>query len=139
MIDLATLENYHIRIVSRSDVGDLLLEVTGPQDTPFQGNKYMVLFRYTKDYPYCAPTIQFLTGIFHPNISEEGFVCLDILQDEYSPALTASTYMLSVVSIFGDPNTTDHLTPQLLNVFSETRISTSTRTEIQRRRFPTSR
>lgn len=78
-----------LKLLSRSAKGDLLLEITGPHETPFQGNRYIVLFRYPQEYPYKAPTIQFLTNIFHPNISKEGFVCIDILQNQVSPALTA--------------------------------------------------
>jgi ubiquitin-protein ligase len=37
---------------------------------------------FTDKYPLKAPRVQFLTRIFHPNISTSGEICLDVLRDE---------------------------------------------------------
>lgn len=34
------------------------------------------------DYPMVPPKIRFLTKIYHPNIDEQGRVCLDVLQGD---------------------------------------------------------
>jgi len=52
--------------------------------------------------------MRFDTKVWHPNISSaNGAICLDILKNEWSPALTLRTAMLSLQALLSCPNPDD--------------------------------
>lgn len=57
----------------------------------------------------CPPRIRFLTRIYHPNIDRLGRICLDVLKNNWSPALQIRTILLSIQALLGAPNPEDPL------------------------------
>lgn len=52
--------------------------------------------------------MKFATKIWHPNISSEtGTICLDILKNEWSPALTVRTALISLQALMSAPEPDD--------------------------------
>ena len=77
----------------------------GPPDSPYEKGAFPFQITFEDDYPIKAPSVKFLQPIFHPNIYRDGKICIDILQPhEWSPAQKVDKIMLSLRSLFMDPN-----------------------------------
>ncbi|KAI5423861.1 E2 SUMO-conjugating protein ubc9, variant 2 [Lathyrus oleraceus] len=64
--------------------------IMGPPDSPYAGGVFLVTIHFPPDYPFKPPKVAFRTKVFHPNINSNGSICLDILKEQWSPALTIS-------------------------------------------------
>jgi len=95
--------------------------ILGPPETPFAGGVFYLEIWFPVDYPFKAPKVKFKTKIYHPNINSDGAICLDILKDAWSPALTVSKVLLSISSLLADPNPDDPLVTDIAEQYKRDR------------------
>ncbi|RYR44923.1 hypothetical protein Ahy_A08g041189 [Arachis hypogaea] len=118
-------EGSGIKVTPKSDNLVLLLgTIPGPIGTPYEGGVFKIDITLPDGYPFEPPKMQFSTkgvlvssdfgsknglkGKGHPNISSQsGAICLDILKDQWSPALTLKTALLSVQALLSAPQPDD--------------------------------
>ncbi|EDW87244.2 ubiquitin-conjugating enzyme E2-24 kDa [Drosophila yakuba] len=98
---------------SAGPTGDNLYEWTstimGPADSVYEGGIFELDILFPQEYPFVPPKVLFRTPIYHCNIHRHGLICLDILKENWSPALTISTILLSICSLLTDCNPYDPL------------------------------
>lgn len=95
--------------------------ILGPKDSPYAGGCFSLRIQFPPDYPFKPPKLQFTTRVYHPNINEHGGICLDILKDNWSPALTISKVLLSICSLLTDANPADPLVPEAAHIYKTNR------------------
>jgi ubiquitin-protein ligase len=70
-----------------SDLFDWEVELTGPEESPYQGGIFRFLLKFPPDYPEHMPRIRCATPVFHCNIDRNGNVCLGTFDENgLSPA-----------------------------------------------------
>lgn len=95
--------------------------ILGPKNSPYEGGLFFLSILFPKDYPFKAPRVTFQTKIYHCNINDQGGICLDILKDAWSPALTAAKVLLSISSLLTDANPDDPLVPDIARTYKNNR------------------
>mmetsp|Transcript_41942 Transcript_41942/g.115688 ORF Transcript_41942/g.115688 Transcript_41942/m.115688 type:complete len:148 (+) Transcript_41942:64-507(+) len=105
---------------SAGPVGDDLFHwqatIMGPDDSPYNGGVFFLDIHFPADYPFKPPKVSFTTRIYHCNINSNGGICLDILKEQWSPALTVSKVLLSICSLLTDANPDDPLVPEIAQI-----------------------
>lgn len=91
--------------------------VMGPEKSAYEGGVFFLNVNFPTDYPFKPPKVQFTTKIYHCNVNSNGSICLDILKDQWSPALTISKVLLSISSLLTDPNPNDPLVPEIAQLY----------------------
>ena len=91
--------------------------IDGPDQTPFQGGRFHLIIDFPSNFPFEAPSMRFITPIYHPNISLKGEICLDILHSQWSPILTVRSLLISLCSLLSDPNPEHGLNQDALNIY----------------------
>jgi len=78
--------------------------IFGPEETPWEDGTFKLTIQFDEQYPNKPPKVKFVSEMFHPNIYNDGSICLDILQNQWSPIYDISAILTSIQSLLADPN-----------------------------------
>ncbi|XP_021890518.1 ubiquitin-conjugating enzyme E2 1-like isoform X1 [Carica papaya] len=83
--------------------------IFGPDETPWEGGVFSLRMTFGQNYPEKPPRVRFTSEMFHPNIYRDGTLCMDIIQDAWSPCHNVSTILTSVQQILRQLNSTSKI------------------------------
>ena len=83
--------------------------ILGPAGSVYQGGAFQLMLSFPEGYPIQPPAVRFVTKVFHPNVwarpdRKFGQICLDILDDKWSPAQRVQTVLLSILALLQEPD-----------------------------------
>lgn len=70
--------------------------IIGPADTPFEDGTFRLVMHFEEQYPNKPPGVKFISQMFHPNVYATGELCLDILQNRWSPTYDVAAILTSI-------------------------------------------
>ncbi|XP_042508394.1 ubiquitin-conjugating enzyme E2-17 kDa-like isoform X1 [Macadamia integrifolia] len=91
--------------------------IFGPEETPWEGGVFGLRLIFGDNYPEKPPRVRFTSEIFHPNVYHDGTLCMDIIQDAWSPCHNVSTILTSIQSLLTDPNPASPANPEAAQLY----------------------
>uniref|UniRef100_A0A0N5AVB6 UBIQUITIN_CONJUGAT_2 domain-containing protein n=1 Tax=Syphacia muris TaxID=451379 RepID=A0A0N5AVB6_9BILA len=116
-LQTSPLEGFTVN-ASEDNIFVWTVAIFGPPGTLYQGGYFKATIKFPNNYPYSPPSVKFLTKVWHPNVYENGDLCISILHppfddpqsgelvcERWNPTQNVRTILLSVISLLNEPNT----------------------------------
>ena len=109
--------SFKVEYADKKNVRDAVV-VIRPQDGLWRGAAVRFSVKFEPTYPHTPPAVLALDKLYHPNISLEGKVCLNILRvghmsggqdDGWKPVFTFYTIIMGLLTLFSAANPDDPL------------------------------
>lgn len=111
------VDGFSAGLVDDDNIFEWAVTVMGPPDTLYDGGYFQAVLSFPKDYPQRPPTCRFTSDMWHPNVYDDGRVCISILHDagddptgyetaseRWSPVQSVESIMISIISMLSSPN-----------------------------------
>lgn len=95
--------------------------INGPEYSPYGGGGFFLDINFPADYPFKPPKVKFMTKIYHCNVDDSGGICLPMLKDEWSPALTIVKVLQNIYTLLNTPNLESPLKPDVAELYNSDR------------------
>jgi ubiquitin-conjugating enzyme E2 G1 len=126
------VEGFSAGLVDDSNIFEWEIMIIGPTDTPYEGGFFKARMTFPKEYPNLPPKLTFTSKFYHPNVYEDGRVCISILhspgEDQMSgessgerwlPIHTVESILISVISMISSPNPDSPANVDAAKIFRE--------------------
>lgn len=104
----------------------------------------MLRMTFTESYPDKPPRVRFTSEVgpkvcallafapltpgrrrqvFHPNVYTDGTLCMNVLQEQWSPINTICSLLVSIQSLLTDPNTSSPANPEAAQLYNLDKVA----------------
>jgi len=90
--------------INESDVTMWKVIYSGENNTPFSGYHWLLYITFPEEYPQCSINIRFLTPIYHCNVNNDGKICLDILNTQWTSETRVREIFTKIAELIKNPN-----------------------------------
>eukprot|EP00026_Physarum_polycephalum_P019695 Phypoly_transcript_21825.p1 GENE.Phypoly_transcript_21825~~Phypoly_transcript_21825.p1 ORF type:complete len:168 (+),score=27.32 Phypoly_transcript_21825:89-592(+) len=111
------VEGFSAGLVDDSNVYEWQVVIVGPPDTLYEGGLFKATLSFPEEYPNKPPKMKFNSEMYHPNVYDDGTVCISILHapgedkwgyekasERWLPIHTVESILVSVISMLSSPN-----------------------------------
>lgn len=115
-----------VRPYADDNITTWAVTITGPPSTPYEGGTFGVRVDLGTSYPFKAPLVQFVTRIYHPNVTNDsdGNICIAVLKPEqWKPATKLASVLQAVRQLLVEPNPDDPLESGIADEYQNRRES----------------
>lgn len=116
-----------VKVVDCRNLDKLTFEISGLKDTIWENGKFILEVRAPDDYPFSPPNVKFISSVYHPNVSESGQICLDILHGSWTPTYTLKSLLVSIILFLETPNIEHGLNQRALEEYKSNRTQYNTK------------
>ena len=61
--------------------------------------------------------------VFHPNVYADGTLCMNVLQEQWSPINTICSLLVSIQSLLTDPNPASPANPEAAQLYMQDKVA----------------
>ncbi|KAG5053608.1 hypothetical protein JHK85_006118 [Glycine max] len=90
-------------VVNDDDFSTIFSDIEGPAGTPYENGVFRMKLLLSHDFPHSPPKGFFLTKIFHPNIANNGEICVNTLKKDWNPSLGLRHVLIVVRCLLIEP------------------------------------
>ncbi|KAJ2707063.1 hypothetical protein FB645_001039 [Coemansia sp. IMI 203386] len=90
--------------INEDQITEINAIIQGPEDTPYEKGQFHVRLTIEETFPNTPPKGIFVTKIFHPNVSDQGEICVNTLKKDWQKHYGIEHVLITVKCLLIYPN-----------------------------------
>ena len=91
--------------------------IEGPETSLYENYWWYLLVQFPNGYPINAPEFRFITVPYHINISDEGKICLNLLDKDYLSTYSIYELIISIKTLLLYPNPLSPMDAEKISIY----------------------